>query len=185
MSAASAAAAASSAALANRRRQNNNSCNRSNANSSLTSLTAMIIGTNFQPPLIQATFGRYESQKRDDWNMFIQFLRTHSPPLLLSRCSGNHVVEFLLYLDQFGKTKVHCESCRFFGEPQPSSLLCSCPCPLRQGWGRLDAIVGRLRVAFEENGGSPEMNLFRSLAVKLYLREVRDEQAKSRGVITY
>ncbi|KAH8494801.1 hypothetical protein H0E87_021273 [Populus deltoides] len=48
---------------------------------------------------------RYESQKRRDWNTFGQYLRNHRPPLALSRCSGAHVLEFLRYLDQFGKTK--------------------------------------------------------------------------------
>uniref|UniRef100_A0A0E0BCQ6 ALOG domain-containing protein n=1 Tax=Oryza glumipatula TaxID=40148 RepID=A0A0E0BCQ6_9ORYZ len=33
-----------------------------------------------------------------------------------------------------------------------------CPCPLRQAWGSLDALVGRLRATFEEHGGYPEAN---------------------------
>ncbi|KAH9625173.1 hypothetical protein KSS87_008775, partial [Heliosperma pusillum] len=49
---------------------------------------------------------RYESQKRRDWNTFNQYLRNHRPPLPMSLCSGAHVLEFLRYLDQFGKTKV-------------------------------------------------------------------------------
>ncbi|PKA64057.1 hypothetical protein AXF42_Ash005069 [Apostasia shenzhenica] len=123
---------------------------------------------------------RYESQKRRDWNTFGQYLRNHRPPLELARCSGAHVLEFLRYLDQFGKTKVHAAGCPFFG------LLCPpgpCPCPLRQAWGSLDALVGRLRAAFEENGGRPEANPFGARAVRLYLREVRDSQAKARGIV--
>ncbi|KAG2391538.1 Protein LIGHT-DEPENDENT SHORT HYPOCOTYLS 5 Protein ORGAN BOUNDARY 5 [Vigna angularis] len=54
----------------------------------------------------QAAPSRYESQKRRDWNTFLQYLRNHKPPLTLARCSGAHVIEFLKYLDQFGKTKV-------------------------------------------------------------------------------
>ena len=50
---------------------------------------------------------RYENQKRRDWNTFGQYLRNHRPPLSLSRCSGAHVLEFLRYLYQFGKTKVY------------------------------------------------------------------------------
>nr|KYP47928.1 hypothetical protein KK1_030415 [Cajanus cajan] len=102
------------------------------------------------PPL-----SRYESQKRRDWKTFGQYLRNHRPPLSLSRCSGAHVLEFLRYLDQFGKTKA---------------------------WGSLDALIGRLRAAFEENGGAAEMNPFGTRAVRLYLREVRDAQAKARGI---
>ena len=122
---------------------------------------------------------RYESQKRRDWNTFGQYLKNHRPPLALSRCSGAHVLEFLRYLDQFGKTKVHSQTCPFFGHPHPPA---PCPCPLRQAWGSLDALIGRLRAAFEENGGAPEANPFAARAVRLYLREVRDTQAKARGI---
>ncbi|CAN4093241.1 unnamed protein product [Withania somnifera] len=112
---------------------------------------------------------RYENQKRRDWNTFGQYLKNHRPPLSLSRCSGAHVLEFLRYLDQFGKTKIH-------------TPISPCPCPLRQAWGSLDALIGRLRAAYEENGGKPEMNPFGARAVRLYLREVRDLQSKARGV---
>ncbi|KAI5072799.1 hypothetical protein GOP47_0012905 [Adiantum capillus-veneris] len=122
---------------------------------------------------------RYESQKRRDWNTFGQYLKNHRPPLALSRCSGAHVLEFLRYLDQFGKTKVHALGCPFFGHPQPPA---PCACPLRQAWGSLDALIGRLRAAYEEHGGKPESNPFGARAVRLYLREVRETQAKARGI---
>ncbi|CAH9051254.1 unnamed protein product [Cuscuta epithymum] len=122
---------------------------------------------------------RYENQKRRDWNTFGQYLRNHRPPLALSRCSGAHVLEFLRYLDQFGKTKVHTPICPFYGHPNPPA---PCPCPLRQAWGSLDALIGRLRAAYEENGGKPETNPFGARAVRLYLREVRDLQSKARGI---
>ncbi|KAL8159603.1 hypothetical protein V2J09_001140 [Rumex salicifolius] len=125
------------------------------------------------------TPSRYENQKRRDWNTFSQYLRNHRPPLTLTLCSGAHVLEFLRYLDQFGKTKVHNQNCPFFGIPNPPS---PCPCPFRQAWGSLDALIGRLRAAFEEHGGLPELNPFGARAVRLYLREVRDYQAKARGV---
>ncbi|KAK4488033.1 hypothetical protein RD792_003773 [Penstemon davidsonii] len=126
-----------------------------------------------------SSLSRYESQKRRDWNTFGQYLKNHKPPLVLSRCSGAHILEFLRYLDQFGKTKVHVISCPFFGNPNPPA---PCPCPLRQAWGSLDALVGRLRAAYEENGGKQEMNPFGARAVRLYLREVRDTQSKARGI---
>ncbi|CAN1246958.1 Protein LIGHT-DEPENDENT SHORT HYPOCOTYLS 1 [Linum grandiflorum] len=123
---------------------------------------------------------RYENQKRRDWNTFCQYLRNHRPvPLSLPTCGGPHVLEFLSYLDQFGKTKVHTQSCPFFGIPNPPA---PCSCPLRQAWGSLDALIGRLRAAYEEHGGRPESNPFGARAVRIYLREVRDFQAKSRGV---
>ncbi|KAG6510111.1 protein G1-like5 [Zingiber officinale] len=125
------------------------------------------------------SLSRYVSQKRRDWNTFGQYLKHHRPPLSLTKCSGAHVLEFLRYLDQFGKTKVHVQGCPFFGHPYPPA---PCPCPLRQAWGSLDALVGRLRAAYEENGGNQETNPFGTRAVRLYLREVRDLQSKARGV---
>ncbi|CAM8911684.1 unnamed protein product [Rhodiola kirilowii] len=122
---------------------------------------------------------RYENQKRRDWNTFTQYLHSHRPPLCLTRCSGAHVLEFLRYLDQFGKTKVHLEHCPFYGYPNPPG---PCPCPLRQAWGSLDSLIGRLRAAFEENGGQADLNPFGAVAVRLHLREVRESQAKARGV---
>ncbi|KAG8370814.1 hypothetical protein BUALT_Bualt13G0022600 [Buddleja alternifolia] len=122
---------------------------------------------------------RYENQKRRDWNTFIQYLNNHHPPLCLSRCSGADVLEFLRYLDQFGKTKVHNLTCPCYGNPNPPL---PCPCPLRQAWGTLDALVGRLRTAYEKNGNKPETNPFGARVVRLYLREVRDVQSKARGV---
>ncbi|KAL0321439.1 UNVERIFIED_CONTAM: protein G1-like2 [Sesamum radiatum] len=148
-------------------------CNSSNNDSSPTSENS--IGSQKTAP----SLSRYESQKRRDWNTFGQYLKNHKPPLLLSRCSGAHILEFLRYLDQFGKTKVHNISCPFFGHPHPPA---PCPCPLKQAWGSLDALVGRLRAAFEENGGRPEANPFGARAVRLYLREVRETQAKARGI---
>ncbi|XWS42574.1 hypothetical protein CRYUN_Cryun16bG0026000 [Craigia yunnanensis] len=130
------------------------------------------------PPL-STTPSRYENQKRRDWNTFCQYLRNHRPPLSLSMCSGAHVLEFLRYLDQFGKTKVHNQTCPFFGLPNPPA---PCPCPLRQAWGSLDALIGRLRAAYEEHGGKAEGNPFGARAVRIYLREVRDFQSKARGV---
>ncbi|KAK4386551.1 protein LIGHT-DEPENDENT SHORT HYPOCOTYLS 10 [Sesamum angolense] len=126
------------------------------------------------PPL-----SRYESQKRRDWNTFGQYLKNQRPPVSLSQCHCNHVLEFLRYLDQFGKTKVHLHGCVFFGQPDPPA---PCTCPLRQAWGSLDALIGRLRAAYEEHGGSPETNPFGNGAIRVYLREVKDSQAKARGI---
>lgn len=122
---------------------------------------------------------RYVAQKRRDWNTFLQYLKNHKPPLTLGRCSGAHVIEFMKYLDQFGKTKVHVASCPCFGQQNPSV---PCACQLKQAWGSLDALIGRLRAAYEENGGRPESNPFGAKAVRIYLREVKESQAKARGI---
>ncbi|KVH94103.1 protein LIGHT-DEPENDENT SHORT HYPOCOTYLS 6-like [Cynara cardunculus var. scolymus] len=131
------------------------------------------------PPPPPPPPSRYESQKRRDWNTFLQYLSNHKPPLTLARCSGAHVIEFLKYLDQFGKTKVHVTGCPYFGHPNPPA---PCACQLKQAWGSLDALIGRLRAAYEENGGRPESNPFGARAVRMYLREVRESQAKARGI---
>ncbi|CAI9303795.1 unnamed protein product [Lactuca saligna] len=121
-------------------------------------------------PAAPPQLSRYESQKRRDWNTFGQYLKNQRPPVALSHCSYSHVLDFLRYLDQFGKTKVHLQGCVFFGHPDPAG---PCTCPLRQAWGSLDALIGRLRAAYEENGGLPEMNPFASGAIRVYLREIR------------
>ncbi|GMN43550.1 hypothetical protein TIFTF001_012751 [Ficus carica] len=126
-----------------------------------------------------APLSRYESQKKRDWNTFGQYLKNQTPPVPLSQCNCNHVLDFLRYLDQFGKTKVHLHGCVFFGQPDPPA---PCTCPLRQAWGSLDALIGRLRAAYEEHGGSPETNPFGNGAIRVYLREVKECQAKARGI---
>ncbi|KAK7312871.1 hypothetical protein VNO77_37075 [Canavalia gladiata] len=138
-----------------------------------------IIDHHHQQQQQQHTPSRYESQKRRDWNTFGQYLKNQRPPVPLSQCNCNHVLDFLRYLDQFGKTKVHVQGCMFYGHPEPPA---PCTCPLRQAWGSLDALIGRLRAAYEENGGSPQTNPFATASIRLYLREVRDCQAKARGI---
>ncbi|CAA7392859.1 unnamed protein product [Spirodela intermedia] len=136
-----------------------------------------------QPPPLRSARrrkpSRYESQKRRDWSTFMQFLRDQSPPVPLSRCSGTNVVEFLEYMDQFGKTKVHALSCPYFGHPNSQA---SCACPLRQAWGSLDALIGRLRAAYEENDGAGQSNPFAAGTVRAYLRGVKESQARARGI---
>ncbi|XP_034579734.1 protein G1 [Setaria viridis] len=145
---------------------------------------------------------RYESQKRRDWQTFTRYLGAHRPPLQLRRCSGAHVLEFLRYLDRFGKTRVHAPPCPAYGGGAGARVAApeACQCPLRQAWGSLDALVGRLRAAFDERHGArvggattaaaaaaqPEnagaANPFAARAVRLYLRDVRDAQARARGI---
>ncbi|KAK3009048.1 hypothetical protein RJ639_014982 [Escallonia herrerae] len=124
------------------------------------------------------TLTRCENQKHWDWNTFGQYLRNHRPPLTLAHCSGVHVLEFLRYHNQFEKTKVHAHPCPFFGHPSPPA-----PCPFRQAWGSLDALIGCLHAAFEENGGKPESNLFLPpqnprFVVQSTGSQLREEEAK-------
>ena len=55
---------------------------------------------------------------------------------------------------------------------------------MRQAWGSLDSLVGRLRAAYEEHGGQPEANPFAARIVRGYLRDTREVQSRARG-ITY
>ena len=126
------------------------------------------------------TLSRYESQKSRDWNTFCQYLMTKMPPVHVWECESNHILDFLQSRDQFGKTKVHIQGCVFFGQKEPPG---ECNCPLKQAWGSLDALIGRLRAAYEENGGLTEKNPFARGGIRIFLREVRGSQAKARGVL--
>ena len=131
------------------------------------------------PSLSSASLDWYDSQKRRDWNTFLQYLEKQEPPITLARCNEYHVLDFLRYLDQFGKTKVHITGCPFFGRPNPPA---PCACPQRQSWVNLDALIERLRPAYEENGGRPESNPFAARFVRGYLSLVRECQVDARGI---
>lgn len=121
---------------------------------------------------------RFQTQMRQDWSAFLTYLRNND--LVLSQLGDNDILDFLEYLDQFGKTKVHEETCGLFGRPSPPG---ACPCPLRQPWGSVNALVRRLRIAFDETKGRAAANPFNAPAVTLYLAEVKDEQARARGIV--
>ncbi|GMI91994.1 hypothetical protein HRI_002868700 [Hibiscus trionum] len=174
----SAAVAAAAAAAAARVSSNRSSHHRSNQ--AVNHRRMPFYPPSPQPALLVPVFSRYESLKRRDWNAFEQYLNKHRPNLRLSQCSGLHVLEFLE--DRFGNTKFHTQNCPFLvNRPEPQSP-CSCSCPLKEAWSSLDGLVGRLRVAFEENGGRPEMNPFSAPVVRLYLREVKEAEAMGRGI---
>ncbi|GMH02335.1 hypothetical protein Nepgr_004174 [Nepenthes gracilis] len=70
--------------------------------------------------------------------------------------------------------------CQYLQNHKPPLTLSGCSGA--HAWGSLDALVGRLRAAFDESGGKTEANPFGARAVRLYLREVRDSQSKARGI---
>ncbi|WOG89583.1 hypothetical protein DCAR_0208821 [Daucus carota subsp. sativus] len=169
------AAVAAASAAANRR----NSATTTAKKTNYTTPNNYYLSLSASPPCNN----RYEIYKCQDWNKFLHYLKNYSqgrgqPPLSVRRCSGSHVLGFLKYLDQFGGTKVHKMSCEYYGQAY-SSVACSCP--LKEAWSSLQGVVGRLRVAFEEYGGSRETNPFGSPLVWLYLEEVKVAQAKARG----
>ncbi|KAK6134703.1 hypothetical protein DH2020_031551 [Rehmannia glutinosa] len=99
-------------------------------------------------------------------------------PVALPQCNYSHVLDFMRYLDQFGKTKVHIQGCVFLASLSPAV-----PAPARSGraWAastRSWAVSRSLR----GERGTPETNPFANGAIRVYLREVRDAQAKARGI---
>lgn len=122
---------------------------------------------------------RYLQQKGRDWNTFMRYLENRQPKLTLSKVRGTHVLEFLKSIEQVGKTLVHESGCPYFGNPNPPA---PCACPLRQSWGSLDAMVGRLRSTCEENPNRPATNPFGVRPVRNYLLQIKDIQATARGI---
>jgi hypothetical protein len=88
------------------------------------------------------------------------------------------LLEFLRYLDQFGKTKAHALGCPFFGRPRRARACCARP---RAASTRSSAACAPPSRSTGP-GGRLEVNPFGARAVRLYLREVHDSQAKVRGI---
>uniref|UniRef100_A0A7N0UAN9 ALOG domain-containing protein n=1 Tax=Kalanchoe fedtschenkoi TaxID=63787 RepID=A0A7N0UAN9_KALFE len=131
----------------------------------------------------------YESRKRRSWNSFLQYLKMHKPLLSVQTCTGADAVDFIKYLDRFGKTKLHTTDCPSFGKPNPNSSSSSshhCRCPSRQGWWSLETLVERLRSAYKEfvliHRPNPNPNPFSSTHILHYMKEFREELERSKGV---
>ncbi|KAH1048773.1 hypothetical protein J1N35_039557 [Gossypium stocksii] len=103
-------------------------------------ITESVRSVPLSPPSDVPSLSRYESQKRCDWTSFGNYLKNHWPPLVLSRCSGAHVLEFLKCLDQFRKTKIHVRNCMFFCHLHPPAP-CPCPCPRMRFVDHLRAVL--------------------------------------------
>ncbi|KGN65964.1 protein LIGHT-DEPENDENT SHORT HYPOCOTYLS 4 [Cucumis sativus] len=176
----SAAVAAAAAAALSRRTSSSSSSSTTITRSSSDSFYSHYypsVSVSVRP---QPLVSRYDCLKRRDWNRFRQYLRSRSPTLSLACCSGSNVVEFLSYLDRLGQSKIHGATCPSFGHRYPVDPYCDCP--TQQPWTTLVALIGRLRVAFEENGGNPVTNPFNTVVVKVYLNKVKDSQETSRGI---
>ncbi|XP_062094668.1 protein LIGHT-DEPENDENT SHORT HYPOCOTYLS 4-like [Humulus lupulus] len=184
----SAAVAAAAAAVVNRNRSSNRSHSSSTTSTTSYSSNSFVSRSNYynnhqqqrrqQQQRSSVRLGLYELQKQKDWDTFEDYLKSHHPPLTISQCSVAHVLEFLRYLDQFGETKIHDDTCSFYGQIHPPE---PCSCPYKEFWGNLDALVGRLRVAFMERGHAG-INPFGARAVGVYISELRSTQARARGI---
>ena len=92
-------------------------------------------------------------------------------------------MDFLVWKDNFGKTKLHREGCRFSGRKGNSQ----CTCPKRLAYGTVDSLIGKLRSIFCLHGrvsdNSPISgfgNPAASKTVKDYLTMIREEQLRAR-----
>ena len=50
------------------------------------------------------------------------------------------------------------KECLYFDHLKPPA---PCACPLKQAWSSLDALIGWLKAAYEENGGLESNDLFK------------------------
>ena len=110
---------------------------------------------------------------------FTGFLENLDPPLDILSATSSAVVDFLVWKDNFGKTKVHQERCLFSGQ----RFNTQCYCPKRLAYGTIDSLIGKFRSIFflygHGSGESPILgygNPATSKVVKDYLSMVREEQ---------
>ncbi|KAH7568490.1 hypothetical protein ACOSP7_011473 [Xanthoceras sorbifolium] len=156
----SAAIAAAAAACCSSRNTSNSSSRSHDQNHQYSSSSVLAQNNRHRrsSAVVLSTLGsRYESQKRRDWISFLQYLKEQRPELVVSDCSGVHVVEFLKYYLDHQKNN--------------------------NNWGSIDALIGRLRVAFEEMGrqaptttATTTTNPFGAPEVRMYLRQLKDAQ---------
>ena len=92
-------------------------------------------------------------------------------------------MSFLIWKDNFGKTKIHRDGCALFGTKKKGS----CSCPTRLAFGTVDSLIDKLRSIFSTAGRSGQEsslpgfgNPAASKQVKEYLASVRIEQLQSR-----
>ena len=111
------------------------------------------------------------------------FLENLDPTLDILSATPNAVVDFLIWKDNFGKTKVHQQRCLFSGQ----RFNTQCSCPKRLAYGTIDSLIGKLRSIFclyghcsDESPIPGSGNPAASKVVKDYLSMVREEQLRAR-----
>ena len=109
----------------------------------------------------------YESRKSALEQQLFKFLSALSPPRIMTSCTAQDIVEFLISKDRSCRTLVH-------------SLLCSkrgCSCPKRLAAGSVDSTLRRLRAIFNKQGRANDSNSVSHPLVKDNLKFLREEQA--------
>lgn len=129
---------------------------------------------------------RYVKQKSSLERELCSFLSSRIPPKSLTSALPSDVIEFLVWKDKGGKTRVHCVSCL---NQSQSNKNATCQCPKRLAFGTVDSLIGKLRAVFMEHGRGSEWqsvlnvgNPAADWSVKRYLTDVREEQLKARVV---
>ena len=152
------------------------------------------------PEIVQIDFGKvnerlqaltarhkkkpYQKQKCSLQNQLESYLWSLPCKKSLATASPSDVANFLIWRDQFGKTKVHLEDCCISGKSSRGS----CHCHVRLTAGTINSNIGKLRSIFKENGRGPswndELHLGNPAAhssVKQYHTMVLEEQAIARS----
>ena len=111
-----------------------------------------------------------------------RFLASLNPRKSLSSALPADIRKFLIWKDDFGKTKVHTDNCTFMGSFGSDS----CQCPLRRSHKSVDALIGQIRAIFRDNGRAGEWNDASLLGnpasaqcIKKHLKAVQLEQGKA------
>ena len=105
------------------------------------------------------------------------FLGTLNPPKTPFSCTPKHVIRFLVWKDQKGRTKVHQQDCKFLG----SRVKGLCVCPSHLAAGTVDSTIGKLQAIFDSldrpsdydvrsGGGNPTARF----TMKQYLQSVQN-----------
>ena len=87
-------------------------------------------------------------QKSSSEKDLASFLLKLSPPRDLQKATPEDVVNFLIWKDVGGKTKVHLALCPEFGTKDSFE----CACPTRLAFGANDSLIGKMRAIFAALG---------------------------------
>lgn len=130
---------------------------------------------------------RYVKQKSSLERELCCFLSSCTPPKSMESALPRDILEFLVWKDRGGKTMIHQPGC-----PNLSAhrrVQSACGCPKRLAFGTVDALIGKLRAIFIEQGRGKEWHAVLNVgnpaadwSIKRYLSDVREEQLKARVV---
>ena len=99
-------------------------------------------------------FGRqkpYEGQKSSLQQELEVFLASLPSPKTFVTASPDDLIRFLIWKDKSGKTRVHRDSCPFFGS---SAKRTACPCPTLLAAGTVDNCVAKLKALYSSLGST-------------------------------